>query len=87
MMFVGSCIVPLSVVIFFFETNVPQNISIFRVIQVFFVGGCASLLSTLIIFMIVPVGDLNFIGAILVGIVEEVGKMIIVALFIQNEGL
>lgn len=84
MMFVGSCIVPLSVVIFFFETNVPQNISIFRVIQVFFVGGCASLLSTLIIFMIVPVGDLNFIGAILVGIVEEVGKMIIVALFINR---
>ncbi|MCR5486348.1 MAG: PrsW family intramembrane metalloprotease [Lachnospiraceae bacterium] len=84
MMFVGSCIVPLSVVIFFFETNVPQNISIFRAVQVFFIGGCASLLSTLIIFMIVPVGDLNFIGAILVGIIEEVGKMIIVALFIKR---
>ncbi len=84
MMFVGSSIIPLSVVVFFFETNAPQNISIFRVILIFFVGGCASLLSTLIIFMIFPVGQLSFVGAACVGVIEEVGKMIIVALFISK---
>ncbi len=84
MMFVGSCIVPFAVMIFFFETNVPQNISIFRIMLVFFVGGCASLLSTLILFTIVPVGDLTFFGAIMVGIIEEVGKMVIVAFFISK---
>lgn len=82
MMFIGSCIVPFSVMIFFFETNVPQNISIFRTVQVFFIGGCASLLSTLVIFMIIPVGDFSFIGAIMIGIVEETGKLLIVAWFI-----
>lgn len=84
MMFVGSAIVPLSVVVFFFETNAPRNISIFRVVQTFFVGGCASLLSTLIIFKIAPVGEQSFGGAIAVGIIEEVGKMIIVAWYINK---
>ncbi len=84
MMFVGPCIIPLSVVVFFFETNIPQNISIFRVILIFFVGGCASLLSTLIIFLVFPVGELSFAGAIGVGAIEEIGKMTIVALFISK---
>ena len=84
MMFVGSSVIPFSIMIFFFETNAPQNISIFRVVQIFFVGGCASLLSTLILFEIVPVGGLSFIGAILVGIIEEVGKMLIVAWYIKR---
>ncbi len=85
MMFVGSCIVPFGVMIFFFETNVPQNISIFKTVQVFFIGGCASLLSTLILYMFVPIGGhLSIIGAILVGIVEEIGKMLIVAWFINK---
>lgn len=84
MIFVGACIVPFSVMIFFFETNVPQNISIFRTVLVFFVGGCASLLSTLILFEIVPDGVQSFFGAIMIGIIEEVGKMLIVAFFINK---
>ncbi len=84
MMFVGSAIVPLSVVVFFFETNAPRNISIFRIVQVFFVGGCASLLSTSIIYKIAPVGELSFGGAIAVGIIEEIGKLIIVAWYINK---
>ncbi len=84
MMFIGSCIVPFAIMVFFFETNVPRNISIFRTVQIFMVGGCMSLLCTLILFEAVPVGDLNFIGAILVGIIEETGKMLIVAWFIKR---
>ena len=83
-MFIGACIVPFSIMIFFFETNVPQNISIFKVVLIFFVGGCASLLCTLILFEIVPDGILSFFGATMIGIVEETGKMLIVAFFISR---
>ena len=83
-MFIGACIVPFSIMIFFFEANIPQNISFFKIILIFFVGGCASLLCTLILFKIVPNGMLDFFGAAMVGIVEETGKMLIVAFFISK---
>ena len=82
MMVIGSIIVPFSVMIFFFEANAPQNISIFKTVQVFFIGGCASLLSTFIIYMILPGGTYGFFGAFMIGIIEEVGKMLIVAWYI-----
>ena len=77
-MFVGALTVPFSLVIFFWETNVPRNISIFDVISTFFVGGVFSLISTLLLYDVVGVGKLDYIGAILVGIVEEIGKIIVV---------
>lgn len=82
--FIGSLIMPLSVLVFFFEINAPRNISIFQTIMMFLVGGCASLLVTLILFELVPVGQLDFIGAILVGIIEELGKLIITVFFIKK---
>jgi RsiW-degrading membrane proteinase PrsW (M82 family) len=39
MIFVGSFAVPVSTLIFFLEMNVPRNISIFKVMQLLFVGG------------------------------------------------
>lgn len=84
LMFLGSCTVPFSLMVFFFETNVPRNISIFQSVRIFLVGGCESLLCTLVIYLFVPVGNLNFIGAILVSLVEEIGKMVIVAWFIKR---
>jgi len=82
LMVVGSFTTPLALMMFFFELNSPRNISFFTVIKVFLVGGCASLLVTLLLFEIFPVGELDYGGAILVGIIEEVGKLIIVAWFI-----
>ena len=84
-MFVGAFTVPFSLVIFFWETNVPRNISIFDVISTFFVGGVLSLISTLLLYDVVGVGELDYIGAILVGIVEEVGKIIVVGHYIKKQ--
>ncbi len=84
-MFVGAFTVPFSLVIFFWETNVPRNISIFDVISTFFVGGVFSLISTLLLYDVVGVGELDYIGAILVGIVEEVGKIIVVGHYIKKQ--
>lgn len=81
----GSFMVPVAVLVFFFELNTPKNISFYNVLKIFLVGGCASLLFTLFLFSIVPDSEGQFLWAILVGIVEEIGKAGIVAYFIFSE--
>ncbi len=56
----------------------------FDVVKMFFIGGVAALVATLVIYSIIPVGKLNYFNALLVGFIEETGKMIIVALFIRS---
>lgn len=81
----GSFTVPLSTMILFLEVNAFRDISLYKVIQVFFVGGCASLVATLIIFSIIdPRYDDNYAAAISVGVVEEIGKGIIVFFFLSR---
>ena len=83
--FIGSLIVPLTLVIFLFEANAPRNMSIITVIKQFFLGGCASLFVTLFLFGYVNLSqNFSFFDAIIVGIVEEVGKLIVVAVFISR---
>lgn len=84
LIFIGSFAVPFSLLIFFWETNAPRNISIFEVVKMFFVGGVASIVAALVIFSIFPVYELNIGGAIMVGITEEIGKLVIVAYFIKQ---
>lgn len=83
---IGSFAVPFSLLIFFWETNAPRNISIYEIAKMFFIGGAASLVTTLILYSVFPVGaELTYGGAIVVGIVEEVGKLVIIAYFIYNQ--
>lgn len=84
MIFMGSLAVPVSCMFFFWEANVPRNISFFDVITTFFIGGALSLIVTLILYTFVDIGDLTFIGAILVAIIEETGKFAICAVFIKR---
>ena len=81
---VGSFTVPLSGLVMFLELNAYKNISIFEIARIFLLGGCASLVVTLTLFSIVGVSELNFIGAIIVGVVEEVGKLVIIYFFFQR---
>ncbi len=85
LIFTGSFMMPIATLVFFFEMNTPKNISFFTVIKVFLIGGCASLLASLILHGIVEVETLDYTGAILVGIVEEIAKLVIVAYFIHKE--
>ncbi len=84
MIFVGSFAVPVSTLIFFLEMNVPRNISIFKVTQLLFVGGIASLILALIFF-----SNFNpftsFLGASAAGIIEETAKVLIVAWLMGRE--
>ncbi|MBQ2950537.1 MAG: PrsW family intramembrane metalloprotease [Prevotella sp.] len=86
MIVIGSFTVPLSTMILFMEANVWRNISMFRVIKIFFVGGCASLVATLFLFSFYSVTELDFWGAFMVGIIEEIGKAVIVYMFLKRLG-
>lgn len=83
---VGSFAVPLSTMILFLEVNAWRNISMYEIIRIFLVGGCASLVTTLFLFSIYSVDELDFFGAIMVGLIEEIGKMLIVYLFLRRLG-
>ena len=83
-MFVGALIMPLTVMVFLWEANIPRNISIVDVISMFFVGGVFSLVATFLLHVVFTVEELNYIGAITVGIVEEVAKVLLVAYYVKK---
>lgn len=82
--FIGSLTAPIALLVFFFEANAPRNISFFNVLKMFFLGGCASLFATLTLFGLVSMTESTYLNAVIVGIVEEIGKLVIVALFIRS---
>ena len=81
---IGSFTVPLSTMILFLEVNAYRDISFYEVMRIFLVGGCASLVATLFLFSLFGVEELDFFGALSVGIIEELGKAIIVYYFIRH---
>ncbi len=87
-MFVGALLVPLTVMIFFWEMNVPRNISILDVISIFFVGGVFSLIVTLFLIDFFPsAGAGPLWGSTLVGLVEELGKVLVVAYYVKRNNI
>lgn len=79
LIFLGSFAVPVSALIFFLEMNVPRNVSIFKITQLLFIGGVASILLALIFFDRTDFLG-SYLGASAAGIVEESAKMLIVIL-------
>ncbi len=72
LMMIGSVAVPLSLLIFFFEVNVPRNVSLYQVIKLLLIGGLASIVVSLFFFQ--WTGLSNWLGAASAGIIEETGK-------------
>ncbi len=84
LMAVGAFAMPLTTMILFLEVNAFRNISIFYVAMTFLIGGCASLVATLSLFSIVSPDELDFVGACIVGVVEELGKVVAIYLIIKK---
>lgn len=91
LIFIGALTVPLSGLIFFFESNAFKNISLLEVLKMFFVGGVFSLISTLILYEFVTFSDeYYFFGimtpfdAFMVDLVEKLGKALIIIYFINK---
>lgn len=83
--FIGALAVPFSLLVFFWEVNAPRNINIFDVTKIFFIGGVFSLFTTLLLDSVFFTGKLDYSGAVLTGIIEEVGKLIVVAYFLRSK--
>lgn len=71
----GSLVVPLSVLIFYWEINIPRDIPFYRVMIVFFIGGILSIIFALLIWVIHG-------NAWLAPLFEEPGKVLALAIFI-----
>lgn len=84
MIIMGSFAAPVSLLILFWKMNAPRNISFYEIGKMFFVGGTASIVATLVLYEVFPVYDLDFSSAIIVGAVEEVGKLAIILYFIKK---
>jgi protease PrsW len=84
LLFVGSFAVPFGSLIFFWEMNAPQNVSLYQTIKLLFSGGLASLLISLLFF-----SNAEFLSSVLgassAGIVEESGKLLAVILLMRNK--
>ena len=81
---VGALIIPLSSVMLFTELNVFRNVSMYRICQVFLLGGTLSLLFTLVLFSIITPERLDWSGAFITGIVEEIGKGVIIYFILRR---
>lgn len=84
LIFFSGFTVPITLLIFFFETNAFKNISIFETFKMFLIGGALSLISTMFLYEIIDTNNFSFIGAILIGIIEETGKLLIVIYYINK---
>lgn len=82
LMVIGAFMVPVAIMVFFFELNTPKNISFFAIIKYFLVGGVASIALTLLLNDFFSMELNEWLGATLTGIIEEVAKLAIVALII-----
>ena len=84
LIFVGTCVFPLCVLVFFFELNARRNVSIFLVGRILFLGGSLSLLFSLFMFKVTSALGLNWMGASVAGIAEEIGKLLAVVAVARN---
>ncbi len=77
----GSFMVPLTILIFFWELNAPKNISIYKIIKILFIGGLVSLFIAVFIFENIITGA----SVIIIGIVEEVAKLLVTLWFLRDK--
>ncbi|VDG33068.1 hypothetical protein [Lactobacillus paracollinoides] [Lactiplantibacillus mudanjiangensis] len=81
----GSLTVPFSLMIYFFEVNVFKNVSILSVLEVFLLGGVASMVATMFLYTLIPTANGTALwSAALIGLIEETGKLLIIAWFINH---
>lgn len=84
-MFMGALFIPFSLLIMFWELNIPRDISIIQVMQVFFIGGVFSFLISCVLQEFFPFnGTFNFKDSLTIGVVEEIAKVVPVIVFIKK---
>jgi RsiW-degrading membrane proteinase PrsW (M82 family) len=75
LMVMGSFVMPLTLLILFFEINVLRNVPLYQVLKLLLLGGVLSLILSLFLYQWTKLGNTdNWFGALGVGLVEETGK-------------
>jgi RsiW-degrading membrane proteinase PrsW (M82 family) len=75
MLTIGSFVMPFSLLIFFFEVNVPRNVPLYQILKMLFLGGILSLITALALFQFTKWGGTDsWLSAVGVGLIEEAGK-------------
>ena len=83
MIMLAAFAMPVTILIFFFEINVFRNVPFYKVIKYFIWGGALSLIFAILLFSLDLNTDIStYTGALMVGLIEEIAKAAIVALFI-----
>ena len=72
----GSFAAPVAMVVFFYEMNIPRNVSIYHLARLFLLGGVTALFAALALGEVIPLDSL--FGAPAAGVIEEVAKLAIV---------
>lgn len=80
--FIGSFLVPITMVLLFWELNIPRNIPMYSILMMCFVGGGLSLVITSILSILL--GEKSSLPLV-VGIVEETAKLAAILLFIRKD--
>jgi RsiW-degrading membrane proteinase PrsW (M82 family) len=71
----GSFVMPMTLLILFFEMNVLRNVPLYQVLKLTLLGGLLSLILSLFLYQWTKLGASdNWFGALGVGLVEETGK-------------
>ena len=83
MIMLGAFAIPVTVLMFFYEINLFRNIPFYKVVKYFVLGGALSLIFTILLSTLGFNMDIStYSGALMVGLVEEVAKAVVVALFL-----
>jgi len=80
LIFTGSFAAPIAVAIFFFECNLPANVSMYAVIRFFTWGGILGLVLTLFLSIIEGLLPTRWLGASVAALTEEPAKLAAVVL-------
>lgn len=75
---IPPCVMPITLMVFFWEMNVPRDISIMKMIGYFFTGGVLSLLITTLLLAVIPG------GGVLAPLVEEPAKLLASIYFLNK---
>lgn len=81
MLMLGALAVPLATLTLFFELNVPRNVPLYTALMLMAFGGVFSIIVALFGY---KVSHLSWLGASSAGIVEESGKLLVVALVMHQ---
>lgn len=73
---------PLAVLVFFWEMNIPRNIPIYEVVLMLFAGGILSLFLTVVLDLVIP--DPGTFGDSFAAFIEEPAKILALALFLRK---